>query len=242
MQDQSTGSPVVLISGAGRGLAQAVSEHLAQQGWRVHGMARDPERLAGLADRLGPERVHRGDLRDPATATRVVQAVLEREGALHGLVHGVGTYATAPLADTPVETFEDLLQTNLISAVRLVDAARPALRAAHGQVLLFGAAGLEGLRARRDTAAYTAAKTALLVYMRSLALQEAPFGVRVNMVSPGIVPHAGAAPDSHDPELWGSIPLGRPGRVEEIADAAAWLLQAEHVTGQNLEVAGGFLL
>ncbi len=242
MPGTNDGAAVALISGAGRGLAHAVAERLVERGWRVHGMARDAKRLEKLRKLLGPECVHAGDLKDPGTASAAVQAVLAREGRLQALVHGVGTYAAAPLEETPVETVEDLIQTNWLAAVRLVDAARSALRDSGGQILFFGAAGLESLRARNDTGAYSAAKTALLVYMRSLALQEAPFGVRANMLSPGIVPHEGAAPDTLDPQLWRSIPLGRPGRVEEIADAAEWLLGAQHVTGQNLEVAGGFLL
>lgn len=235
-------APVALVSGAGRGLARAVAEHLQALGWRVHGMARHPERLADLSARLGPGRAHGGDLREEGTARAVVEAVVQAEGSLDAVVHGVGTYHSAALETTPIAAFEDLMQTNLFAAVRLVDAARSALREHRGQVLLFGAAGLASLRARSETAAYTAAKTALLVYMRSLAQQEGPYGVRVNMVSPGIVPHDGAAPDTLDPERWRSIPLGRPGKVEEIAEAAAWLMGSEHVTGQNLEVAGGFLL
>jgi 3-oxoacyl-[acyl-carrier protein] reductase len=137
-----------------------------------------------------------------------------------------------------------MLESNFLSAVGLFDAARPWLRAARGCAVFFGCAGLEGLRARADTALYTAAKTALLVYARSLAREEAPHGVRVNVVSPGIVPHAHAAPDTHDPALHARIPLGRVGRPEDVAAAVRWLASkdAAHVTGQNLDVAGGWLL
>ena len=101
---------------------------------------------------------------------------------------------------------------------------------------------IESLRARRDAPIYVAAKTALLSFVRSFALEEAAFGVRVNMVSPGLVPHADAAESTK--EYAPRVPLGRPGKVEDLATAVTWLLSAEagHVTGQNLDVAGGWVL
>ncbi len=233
---------ICLVSGASRGLAHGVALALQSDGWRVHGMARDEKRRQDLGEKLGGEYVHPGDLRDPQTAAQTAAAVLKKSERLDALVLGVGTYLRAPLEETSGEEFLDLLQTNLMAAVHLIDACRPALRASKGHVLFFGTAGLQTRPARRCAAAFAVAKSALLAYMQSLALQEAPFGVRVNMVSPGVVPHAGASQDTQDPEMWRSIPLGRPGRVDEVAQAALWLMGAEHVTGQNLEVAGGFLL
>ena len=238
----SQSKKVCLVSGASRGLAKGVALELLERGWQVHGMARDPERRQELVAKLGAEFVHGGDLRDEQVAGETVKRVLEKSGRLDGLVLGVGTYLRAALEETTAQQIEDLLQTNLMAAVRLVDAGRDALRESQGAVLMFGTAGLGTRPARRSAAAFAMAKAALLSYMQSLALQEAGHGVRVNMVSPGVVPHEGASPDTRDPEMWRSIPLGRPGRVDEVAEAGVWLLGAEHVTGQNLEVAGGFLL
>src|SRR5438876_445034 len=82
---------------------------------------------------------------------------------------------------------------------------------ARGHAVFFGTSGLAGFRARRATAAYAAAKSALFVLVKSWALEEAPHGVTVNLVSPGHVPHAGAHPDTLDEERLRAIPLGRPG-------------------------------
>jgi NAD(P)-dependent dehydrogenase (short-subunit alcohol dehydrogenase family) len=109
-------------------------------------------------------------------------------------------------------------------------------------MLFFGTAGLAGLGARAKTAAYGAAKSALLVLVRSLAKEEAPHGVRVNMISPGIVPHDGAHASTLDEDLQARIPLGRAGTPEEIAEGVHFLTTARQVTGQDLGIDGGWLL
>ena len=94
---------------------------------------------------------------------------------------------------------------------------RPSIRASAGAYVFFGCSGLERWRARTVTTAYISAKAALLVFMRGLALQEAPHGVRANMISPGFVPHEGAAPDTLSPELQAKIPQGRPPPFAQVA-------------------------
>jgi len=82
------------------------------------------------------------------------------------------------------------------------------------------------------------------VLARSWALEEAPHGVRVNVVAPGVVPHEHASADTLDPALWQHVPMGRPGEPREVADAVAFLCSpaSGYMTGTVLEVAGGWLL
>jgi 3-oxoacyl-[acyl-carrier protein] reductase len=110
--------------------------------------------------------------------------------------------------------------------------------------VFFGTSGLAGLRARRSTAPYAAAKSALFVLVKSWALEEAPHGVTVNLVSPGHVPHEGAHPDTLDPERLAKIPLGRPGSPDDVARAVAFLCSddARYTTGTELLVSGGWML
>lgn len=242
--DDSANGRVVLVSGASGGLAEGVGLGLLEAGYRVHVVGRSMQRLQAWVDRVGQGNVHVGDLGEDGVAAEVVSRVVASEGGLHGLVLGVGPYHAGRLEDTGADVWQGLWKGNLQCAVSLFDGARSALRESGGTALFFGAAGLGGLRARTTTAAYTAMKTALLSYMVSLAKEEAPHGVRINMISPGVVPHGGASEDTNSSATWQQIPMGRPGRVRDVADAALWLMgpQAGHVTGQNLEVAGGFLL
>ena len=82
----------------------------------------------------------------------------------------------------------------------------------------------------------------LLVFVRSLAKEEASHGVRVNMISPGVVPHDAAHSSTLDPELQAKIPLGRPGTPSEIAAGVHFLTTSRQVTGQDLGIDGGWLL
>jgi 3-oxoacyl-[acyl-carrier protein] reductase len=197
-----------------------------------------------LIQRFGADQVHQADLTEEGAAQQVVQAVLAREGQLDGVVHAMGEFFSGAPSETGRDQIQSLWRSNMLSAADLLDGARAALRESGGAAVFFGTAGLDGLRGRETTAAYTAAKTALLVWMKSAALEEAPHGVRINMVSPGIIPHMGAAPETQDPERIARIPSGRGGKPEEVAAAVNWLLSpdASYVIGQNLEVAGGWLL
>ncbi len=235
---------VSLVTGSARGLGRAVAEALLERADQVHVVWRSSEASRAELEQAFPGRVHRADLVQPAQVEALVAAVLARDGRLDTVVHAVGEYTSGSLESLGAARLERLFASNVHSAALLLGAVRSALRGSRGCFVGFGCAGLESLRARRETAGYTAAKTALLVLLRSAALEEAAHGVRVNLVSPGIVPHDGADPDTLDPERIARIPLGRAGRPQDVAAAVRWLSgeEASHVTGQNLEVAGGWML
>ena len=235
---------VSLVTGSARGLGLAVARRLAGRGDRVHAVWRTPGECAReLEAEFGP-RAHRADLLRIDGARELVERVLAIDGRLDCAVHAVGEFAGGPLSELEPEDLRRMLASNVETAFLLARAALPALRESRGSLVLFGCAGLEGLRARRESAAYAAAKSALLVLARSLAAEEGPAGVRVNVVSPGIVPHPHSAPTTRDPRRPSRIPLGRAGRPEEVAEAVAWLTsdEAGYVTGADLPVSGGWML
>jgi len=242
--ETATRQKVALITGGNQGIGFGVARLLRAEGWRVHVTSRKESKRAGLEEVLGAGCVRIGDLTSAEDAGRIVREVIDGEGRLDAVVHSVGPYLTAPLTDTTPAMFESMFQGNLMTAVHVADAAREHIRASAGAYVFFGCSGLERWRARTVTTAYIIAKAALLVFMRGLALQEAPHGVRANMISPGFVPHDGAAPDTLSPELQAKIPQGRPARMTEVAGTARWLISEEsgHMIGQNLEVSGGWML
>ena len=237
-------SKVALVSGSARGLGLAVARHLRARGERVHVTWRtDGAEARALREEFGP-RAHRADLLGEHDATALVRAVLQQDGRLDHAVHAVGEYVSGPLAATTRAELARMLASNVESAFAFFDAVRPALRASRGRAVFFGTSGLAGLRARRRTAAYAAAKSALFVLVKSWAVEEAAHGVTVNLVSPGHVPHAHAHPDTLDEQRLGAIPLGRAGTPEDVARAVAFLCSddASYTTGTELLVSGGWLL
>jgi NAD(P)-dependent dehydrogenase (short-subunit alcohol dehydrogenase family) len=239
----SSSAPVSLVTGSARGLGLAVARHLRERGDAVHVVYRtENERAASLRDEFGA-RAHRADLLEPDAAQRVVGEVLAAGGRLDHLVHCVGEYASGPLDELPHAELVRMWRSNAESAFLVFTAARSALRASRGHAVFFGVSGLNGLRGRRETAAYASAKSALLVLVRGWAVEEAAHGVTVNMVSPGLIPHDAAHADTHDAERQERSPMG-PGRPVDIARAVAFLCSddARHTTGTELLVTGGWML
>ena len=242
---QGTLAPVTLVTGGVRGLGLAVARRLAARGDRVHVAWRSSaERAEALEPEFG-ERLHRADLDRDDEASALVERVLALDGRLDHVVHAVGDYVSGPLEEQGAADLERMFASNTTSAFRMACAARSALRASgHGRLVFFGCAGLAGLRARHRTAVYAAAKSALVVLARSLAVEEASHGVTVNVVSPGVLPHDAAHPDTNDPALAARIPAGRVGEPADAAAAVAWICsrEAAYVTGADLPVAGGWML
>lgn len=237
---------ITLVTGSARGLGLATAKHLLDQGDQVHVVWRSSQsRRDELERAFGADCVHQSELEEPDAAAALVERIVALEGGLDRVVHAVGAYRSGATSALDADDLAALWSSNVLTAARLMDAARAHLRAsAAGRAVFFGAAGLAGLRARKTTAAYAAAKSALLVMVRSWALDEAAHGVTVNMVSPGHVPHGDAHPDTLKPELHANLPAGRAGTPTEIAAAVAWLVsdEASYTSGTDLAVGGGWML
>ncbi|MCC7015202.1 MAG: SDR family oxidoreductase [Planctomycetes bacterium] len=235
---------VALVAGGVRGLGLACARSLAERGDRVHITYRGSHAAARELEAVFPGRVHRSDALVSADWAQLVATLRARDDRLDHFVHAVGEYVHGPLEHASAAELRRMLASNVESAYAGFEAVRPLLRASRGSAVFFGCSGIDGVRARRDAALYAASKTALAVLVKSWAVEEAPHGVRVNMVTPGHVPHAHASDDTKDPALWSRIPMQRPGAPEEVAGAVRWLCSSEasYTTGALLDVGGGFML
>jgi NAD(P)-dependent dehydrogenase (short-subunit alcohol dehydrogenase family) len=186
------------------------------------------------------------DITDAAAAQRVLADAAGASG-LAVLVHSAAiTAPAAPVEHIPLGEWRRLIDVNLTGAFIVAQAAIPHLRRARGAaVMISSRAGRTGYAALNASASgtkahYAASKAALLSLVKSLAIELAPDGVRVNAVVPGSIEGA-MIPRERWPELAARIPLGRLGTPDEVAEAVRWLCtpDARYVTGHALDVNGG---
>lgn len=234
-----------LVTGSARRLGRALALRLAAGGrfTFVHylGSRREAEAvLREIRAAGGDGALVTGDLGTAsgvAALARAVRAVGGRASRLDVLVNNVGVYKVGPLLDFSPDDFDAVLRANLTGCFRLVQSLLPLMaRGAH--IVNIGYAGVDNLTATTHNTAYLISKTGLLILTKSLAQALGPRGVRVNMVSPGILSNSVELPRKASD----FVPLGHLGEVDDVADAVDFLVSdaARYITGVNLDVAGGY--
>ncbi len=225
MSPMSSGSVGVVFGGAS-GIGAATASALSDAGWSVH-----------VADLTGSSPV---DVTDEAAVSAFLDGVVEQEGALHLVVNSAGSSTLGLVTELAVEEFRRVLDVCLTGAfIVLKHAGR--LVAEGGSVISI--ASLNARQPGTGMAAYCSAKAGLAMLTEVAALELAGHGVRVNAVSPGLVPTPLTAPALEIPgiedDYLENTPLGRAGTPAEIADAVLFLAGASWITGEVLDVNGG---
>lgn len=244
----TTPEPVIvrraLITGGGSGIGLACARRLAADGVRVTICGRTRERLDAALEHL-PEgsRAVVADVTDPDSLAAAVEAASGEHGLDVLVANAGGTAAVGPLVLTEPEAFERDLALNVTGTFLTLRAAAPALVRAGGAFV--AVSSVAAVLTHRLMAPYSTAKAGLDMLLRNAADELGRFGVRVNGVRPGLVPTDASDPlAAHEPtrqDYLAQMPLGRVGRVEDIAGAVAFLAgpDAAWITGQVLSVDGG---
>ena len=243
-------SPVALITGAAKRIGAAIARRFHAGGYRViihyNGSQAEAEVLAAElnAARADSARCVQAALTDKEQVDRLAEEALANFGRLDLLVNNASSFYPTPLAESSQAQWDDLMDSNLRGHYFLSVALSSALKTRRGNIINIIDAMME--QAIADFPIYSIAKAGLLNMNRVLARELAP-KVRVNGVSPGAIlwpshledPQDEAAEAARAKALAG-IPLGRTGAVEDIADAAYFLVtQATYVTGAEIKVDGG---
>ena len=184
-------------------------------------------------------------LGEQASAEEAVGATLARFGHLDTLISNAGVWKGGLLTRIDMADWSDVLATNVEGTAQLCRAALPALRDAPGDRSITLVSSVIAFEGGPGDTAYTAAKAAIVGFGRALAREAARDRIRVNTLAPGFVDTdmTRALPDGAAARIAGDIVLGRPGRVDEIAAAAAYLgVDATYCTGSLLVVDGGWSL
>jgi len=239
----------VLVAGSGAGLGATVARAASHAGARVVINCRtDESRAQAVATEIrrsgGQAAALRHDVTDHAQTKLLIEEVVRTFGAVDVIVNTVGEFLWTPVADMEPEEWKKTVSSNLDSVYNLSHLALPHMRARHfGRIVCLASVGAERALGQSKVSAYLAAKSAVVAFCKSLALEEARSGITVNVVCPGLVNSVRPlSADHHD--LAERVPVGRAGSAEDVARAVLFFASpaADFVTGQVLAVAGGWLL
>jgi NAD(P)-dependent dehydrogenase (short-subunit alcohol dehydrogenase family) len=240
-----------------------VADRLLADGGRVALIDRSDD-VVGTAERL--QRAHPdghaeaavGDVTDEPWVEGTIEDLVQRLGGVDLLVNnaGIGGPST-PVVDTPVQGFRQVLEVNVVGAFLMARACARAMIAAGEGGAIVNLGSIFGQQGVANGASYSASKGGIALLTHSLALELAPYGVRVNTIAPGnmrtdmhladLRVAAGVNGTTLEDEVErvrAAIPLGRHGTGADIAGAVVWLASddAAYVTGQTIGVNGGVLL
>jgi 3-oxoacyl-[acyl-carrier protein] reductase len=240
---------VALVTGASRGIGEAVALALARAGAVVVGTSTSGEGAArvtkALADAGGKGAGRVLDVRDAAACAALADAVAAEFGPVAILVNNAGVTRDNLLARMKDEEWDDIQATNLKSVFVLSRAVlRGMMKARAGRIV--NITSVVGHTGNPGQANYAAAKAGILGFSKSLAREVGSRNITVNCVAPGFIETdmTRALAEDQVKRLVDGVPLGRLGRVEDVAAAVAWLCSpgAAYVTGTTLHVNGGLFM
>ena len=238
---------VALVTGAARGIGLAATQRFLADGWSVVMFDINGETLAAAVAALAePERTLAivGDVSVPEAVTSAIETIKGRFGRLDALVNNAGVAIFKPVLETALADWQRIMDVNLTGPFLMTQAAAPVMAETGGGAIV-NITSISSLRASTLRVAYGTSKAGLAHLTKQFAVELAGYGIRVNAVAPGPVDTA-MAKAVHTPEIRAdyhdTIPLGRYGLEEELADMIVFLCsdRASYVTGQMISVDGGF--
>ncbi|MFC4004126.1 SDR family NAD(P)-dependent oxidoreductase [Prauserella oleivorans] len=227
-----------LVTGGSRGIGRAVVDHVAAAGDSVATFSRS----APATPPSHPDRVLevKADVTDAESIRRGVETVLEKFGSIDVVVNSAGVHCGGRVDSLDRAAWDEVLSTNLTGAFDMCRAVVPVLRPGSAIVNVGAVVGLRGFP---GDVAYGSAKAGLSGLTQVLAVELAPRGIRVNLVVPGFVDTdmtAGLTERARR-RVIDTIPAGRTGTPEEIAEVIAAVARSTYMTGATVPVDGGLL-
>ena len=240
---------IALVTGASRGIGQAIALQLAHDGAIVIGTATSEKGAGAISDYLKAAKATGIglclDVTDQSSIDQGLKEIESQFGAPTILVNNAGITRDNLLMRMKDEEWDAIMQTNLTSIFRVSRAClRGMMKAKQGRIISI--ASVVGVSGNAGQANYAAAKAGVIGFSKSLAREVGSRGITVNVVAPGFIDTdmTRALPDAQREALLGQIPLNRLGQPEEIANAVAFLAAngAGYITGETIHVNGGMYM
>ncbi|TDK30872.1 SDR family oxidoreductase [Luteimonas terrae] len=238
----------VLVTGAASGFGEATARRFAAEGARVVIVDLDADKARAVADSIGAGRALgvRADVSVRTDIDAAIDATIEAFGVPDIVVNNAGyTHRNGPLLDVDEATFDRVFAVNVKAIYNMVQSVVPKMRDNGGGVML-NVGSVAGIRPRPGLTWYNASKGAANTLSKSLAVELAPWKIRVNAICPvmgvtGMLEDFMGMPDTPEnrQKYLGSIPLGRFCEPGDVAEAALYLAGADYITGVSLPVDGG---
>jgi NAD(P)-dependent dehydrogenase (short-subunit alcohol dehydrogenase family) len=230
-----TNRKVAIVTGGSQGIGAGLVAGYRGRGWTVVATARTIK-PSGDPDLLTVE----GDITDPATAGRITGAALERFGRIDTLVNNAGVFLSKPFTEYTAQDYALITALNLGGFFWLTQRAiAEMVTQGGGHVVNITASVAEVANTAAPSVLTALTKGGLASATRSLAVEYASRGIRVNAVSPGIIQTPMHSPDSYE-HLGSQLPpLGRVGQVSDVVNAVLFLESSPYVTGEIVHVDGG---
>lgn len=241
---------VAVVTGGAGGIGQAVVSRLAQSGFAVCILDQNDKAGQELVKLLGhqnrPVECYLVDLKQRAEIRSVFEQILSRFKSVEVLVNlAGGTLHHHPISEFPPYEWREVIDVNLKASFLCCQAVIPAMKEAKRGVIINTSSNF-GITGSAGRTAYSAAKAGIIAFSKSLALEMAPYGVRVNTIAPGLTATTRVMA-VHTEAQWAklseAIPLGRAGLPSDIAEGVNFLASDESafMTGQVLHVNGGMI-
>jgi NAD(P)-dependent dehydrogenase (short-subunit alcohol dehydrogenase family) len=230
---------VAVITGGSQGIGAGLVAGYRERGYSVVANAR------AIKPSDDPDVVTvEGDISEPSTADHIIDAALEHSGRIDTLVNNAGVYISKPFMDYTAKDYDLVVSVNLTGFFQLTQRAiAEMLKRGRGHVVNIGATVADFANSKSPAVLAALTKGGLAAATRSLAVEYASRGIRVNAVAPGVIETPMHPPGAFDSPDTAAVlpPLGRVGHVSDIVDGILFLEESPYITGETLHIDGGMI-